>query len=1367
MYPILDNYNYRIMVERCDDEPDGSGKVLSGWSMDLVRRKALPVRCADERSCALTVQARTDVARQFEFSDADGLGFELHVPANRRHVTLVCGQAAGDVLLDVDVAAISEHFRRQRKIDAERKVVRVARQLLTVEGWRKVTRKIDERLHPPVDYYDQWIAEHETETKEDAEREIAGFVLKPRVSIVVPVYNVEECWLRRFVESVQEQWYTNWELCIADDHSSAGHVRPVLESLAAADTRIKVVFRTENGRISKATNSAIELATGALVGFMDNDDELAPQALYAVVRELNLHPETDFFYTDEDKISEGGKRSEPFFKPDWSPHLLLGHNYITHFTVVSKALLDEVGPLRPEFDGSQDYDFVLRATERAHRVAHIPQMLYHWRTIATSVAGNPRSKMYAYEAGRKAVESAYMRRGIAAKVTMLDNLGTYKSDYRIEGRPRTVIVMSGFTRDRADQVKRLLRHEACDFVNASTTDVIAYLKDSDAEYVAFLDAVHPDDASWLREAMNQLADSTVGVVGGKVMRNHTRIVNIGVPLRALRDGRPFEGQCEMESGIGYYFRPVLPRDIFAVTEQCMITRRRDFLDLNGFDNHLAKGLRGIDYCRRLYERNRRTTMFDPYMQCEDMRNEYPNIAQSAINTYCAAHPGMEDPFASAYYPPSRSVGDKPGIVYSIDVISRTAAADTAADALSVSGWVADLQSDDEVRLELKVDSRPVDVDITRSVRFDVSRTLMLPERTMVGFDISRSVPTGAKVELVMKGSSETRTIVLDDTVRTASSSKGAAIVRQAVRGITHPRAALRSVRDRYVTPCRENRAYQTFIRNHEQYDSEQVRADIKGFSTSPLFSILVPVYNVAPQWLDRCIESVRQQYYGNWELCLADDHSSDSRVRPLLERYSALDPRIKTVFREKNGHISRATNSALSIATGDYVVLMDNDDELPPFALYEVAKLIDRRPDVDLIYSDEDKIDAKGRRSDPTFKPDWSPDLLMSTNYISHLGVYRKSIVDAIGGFRVGYEGAQDYDLVLRFTEHTDKMRIAHIAKVLYHWRMLESSTASDPHSKSYAFTAGRKALESTLERRGLTGRVVTSELNGLYDVEYDVAEPELVSIIIPTKNGYDNIERCVTSILKKTTYPNYEIIIADNGSTNPRMFGLYQRLEQESDHPIRVLSIDVPFNFSRINNIAAKEANGKYLLFLNDDTKVREAGWMTSMVSLAQFDRIGMVGAKLSYPNNRIQHAGVVLGLGGVAGHVFVGTPDTHIGRYGRLMENVNYYAVTAACCMVKAEDFHAVKGFDETFEVAYNDVDLCIRIHDQLGKDNVWAHQAELYHFESVTRGYDDKDKKKTERLEREAEHMRRQYGSIIENDPYYNPNLALQGSDMRLRI
>ena len=381
----------------------------------------------------------------------------------------------------------------------------------------------------------------------------------------------------------------------------------------------------------------------------------------------------------------------------------------------------------------------------------------------------------------------------------------------------------------------------------------------------------------------------------------------------------------------------------------------------------------------------------------------------------------------------------------------------------------------------------------------------------------------------------------------------------------------------------------------------------------------------------------------------------------------------------------------------------------------------------------------------------------MSTNYISHFGVYRKSIVDEIGGFRVGYEGSQDYDLVLRFVEKTTPDHIQHIAKVLYHWRTLATSTASSGGAKSYTSDAGLRALQSAVERRGIQAEVVSAGPNGIYNVHYDVSGDELVSVIIPTKNGYDNIERCVSSIIDKTDYPNYEIIIADNGSDNPHMQDLYQRFAKKLGDRFRVEEIDIPFNFSRINNIAAQKASGRYLLFLNDDTEVISPSWMTRMVSFAQLDRIGVVGAKLYYPTETIQHAGIVLGLGGAAGHIQVGFPRGDFGYFGRLIESVNYSAVTAACCMVKADDFRAVHGFDEALAVAYNDVDLCIRIHEQLGRDIVWAHEVELYHYESVTRGYDIESKKKKARLDQESAKFRKKYAEIVDNDPYYNPNLS----------
>ncbi|MDU3485846.1 MAG: glycosyltransferase family 2 protein, partial [Enterococcus faecalis] len=541
--------------------------------------------------------------------------------------------------------------------------------------------------------------------------------------------------------------------------------------------------------------------------------------------------------------------------------------------------------------------------------------------------------------------------------------------------------------------------------------------------------------------------------------------------------------------------------------------------------------------------------------------------------------------------------------------------------------------------------------------------------------------------------------------------------------------------------------------------------EIATFHYQPKISIAMPVYNVEEKWLRLCIDSILNQVYTNWELCMADDASTDSNVKKILTEYQQLDERIRVVFREQNGHISEATNSALAIATGEFVALLDNDDELAINAFYEVVKVLNENPELDLIYSDEDKIDMDGNRSDPAFKPDWSPDLLLGTNYISHLGVYRRSILEEIGGFRKGYEGSQDYDLVLRFTEKTTKERIKHIPKVLYYWRMLPTSTAVDQGSKGYAFEAGLRAVQDALVRREINGHATHGAANGLYDVYYDIESEKLVSIIIPTKNGYKDVQRCVSSIIEKTTYQNYEIIMADNGSTDPKMHELYAEFEKQLPGRFFVESIDIPFNFSTINNRAAKKAHGEYLLFLNNDTEVITENWLTLMVSFAQQERIGCVGAKLLYPNNTVQHAGVILGLGGVAGHGHYGYPHGDLGYFGRLAINVNYSAVTAACLLMKKADFDAVGGFEEAFTVAFNDVDLCLKVQ-ALGRDNVWLHEAELYHFESQTRGYDDKGKKK-KRFEQEKVMMEEKWGPLIENDPFYNPNLTRDIPNFSLRI
>lgn len=692
--------------------------------------------------------------------------------------------------------------------------------------------------------------------------------------------------------------------------------------------------------------------------------------------------------------------------------------------------------------------------------------------------------------------------------------------------------------------------------------------------------------------------------------------------------------------------------------------------------------------------------------------------------------------------------------------------------MEIKGWALDLDSKAVPTIEIHSENVITD-KIEWYPRSDVAAAHKTSASLAVGFNITieaadPSVPL--TLDFVFRDHIQSKAFTPNEEImkEPKQPSQIHAIYGKARRGLGYlKRNGIKGTlrRIKLEQSKQSDETYQRWIAENENWNLESIKSEIAAFNYQPVISILMPVYNVEEKWLAKCIESVQNQFYPNWELCMADDHSTDASVRPLLEKYAALDSRIKIVFRSENGHISKATNSALEIATGEFVALLDNDDELAPIALYEVAKRLNQNSDLDLIYSDEDKIDMDGKRFDPAFKPDWSPDLLLGTNYISHLGVYRRSIMEKIGGFRVGYEGSQDYDLVLRFTEQIPSERIAHIPQVLYYWRILPSSTAADQSTKSYAFDAGLKAVQDAIQRRGIQATVNHATGNGLYDVDYKVLSEDLVSIIIPTRNGYDDVKRCVDSIIEKTTYPNYEIVMADNGSDQPEMQDLYANYQKQLGDRFVVESIDIPFNYSRINNLAAKVAKGKYLLFLNNDTEVITPEWMTKMVSFAQFDRIGCVGAKLYYPNNTIQHAGVILGMGGAAGHGHHTFPRGDFGYFGKLEINVDYLAVTAACQMIRAKDFAELNGFDEELTVAFNDVDLCLREYEK-GHNNVWLHGAELYHFESQSRGYENTPEKQA-RFEKETKYMEDTWTKYIENDPYYNPNLTRVGGDFSVRV
>jgi glycosyltransferase involved in cell wall biosynthesis len=556
--------------------------------------------------------------------------------------------------------------------------------------------------------------------------------------------------------------------------------------------------------------------------------------------------------------------------------------------------------------------------------------------------------------------------------------------------------------------------------------------------------------------------------------------------------------------------------------------------------------------------------------------------------------------------------------------------------------------------------------------------------------------------------------------------------------------------------------YTTWVRRFDTLTPEirgRIALRVSRMKASPLISIVMPTYNPNPSWLREAIESVRAQIYPNWELCIADDASPSAEVRQILRAYAESDPRIKVIFRPKNGHISAASNSAIGLVSGPWVALMDHDDLLPADALFWVADCIAENPDVKLIYSDEDKVDESGFRFGPYFKPDWNVDLFRSQNMFSHLGVLSTSLIHKAGGFRVGMEGSQDWDLVLRCMELVEPSRIQHIPRVLYHWRVHVDSTARSMNAKPYAAIAGERALNEHFQRTGV--RATAEHLDFGYRVRYALPElPPLVSVIIPTRNALALTRQCVDSIVAKTTYSNYEIIIVDNGSNDPAVLAWFKQIASQELN-VRVLRDERDFNYSALNNGAVPSANGELLALVNNDIEVIAPEWLSEMVSLAIQPGVGAVGARLWYPNKTLQHAGVILGIGGIAAHAHRGMPFGREGYGGRAALIQSFSAVTAACLVVQKRHYLAVGGLDEVhLRESFNDIDFCLRLREA-GLRNVWTPYAELYHYESATRSKSMSPKRQAQ-FEDESAYMRERWHAVIENDPAYSPNLMLARED-----
>jgi glycosyltransferase involved in cell wall biosynthesis len=571
-----------------------------------------------------------------------------------------------------------------------------------------------------------------------------------------------------------------------------------------------------------------------------------------------------------------------------------------------------------------------------------------------------------------------------------------------------------------------------------------------------------------------------------------------------------------------------------------------------------------------------------------------------------------------------------------------------------------------------------------------------------------------------------------------------------------------------VDSFEEVSSYREWIENIESQTIPtkiQVSKMLYAFDYKPLISVLVPVFNTGEKFLRECLDSVINQSYRNWELCIADDASTNPEVVSVLNEYQIKDNRIKVLRREKNGHISRASNTALGIAKGEYIALLDHDDTLAADALLYIVEALNETPDAQVVYTDEDKLSVHGVRIDPHFKSDWNPDLFYSHNYMSHLGVYKKTLLDAVGGFRPGYEGSQDYDLMLRCLTYVTAEQIVHVPRVLYHWRSLEGSTALSSNQKNYTSDAGIKALKYHFAKKDSGAKVFMGHVANTYRIRWPLPKKNpLVSLIIPTRDRRSLTEVAVRSILSKTTYRNYEIIILDNGSTEADTLEFFDIIQRE-DKRVRVIRYDYPFNYSAINNYGVLHAKGEIIGLVNNDVEIISADWLREMVSIAVRPEVGCVGAKLYYSNDTVQHAGVICSLGGVAGHSHKHFPRSHPGYFHRLMLPQNLSAVTAACLVVRKQIFEAVGGLDEVnLKVAFNDVDFCLKV-SSVGYLNVWTPHAELYHYESVSRGAEDSPDK-IARFQSEVIFMKQKWTRELERDRFYNHNLTQDREDFSLR-
>jgi len=1412
------------------------------------------------------------------------------------------------------------------------------------DQYRKIHPYSVQRVTTLKTRYEKWMRENETHKHEVFKKN--NFKHRPLISIIMPTYNTPVQYLKKAIDSVLDQSYPHWELCIADDASSNQKTISLLEYYNSEYKNIKVVFREENGHISASSNTALSIATGEYVAFLDHDDLLSKNALLEMVKVISGDQNIKFIYSDEDKIDVRGKRFEPHFKSGWNPDMFYSHNYLSHLSVIKRELVESVGGFRVGYEGSQDYDLYLRVLEGVaeSEVVHISKVLYHWRAIPGSSALDATEKEYTTDAGLKALCDYFSKKDKGINVEKGKVPNTYKVNYPLpEKQPLVSILIP--TRDNYDIlskcVQSILDHTSYKnyeiiIIDNETSDLktLAYFESLKKHInISILEYHHPFNYSainnfgvqhakgeliallnndtelithnWLSEMVQHALRPDIGAVGAMLYFDDDTIQHAGVVLGV--GGVANHSHKFMKRGMsGYFARLLTVQNYSAVTAACLVVEKELYEKVNGLnERELAVAFNDVDFCLKLLEEGKRN-LWTPYVELyhhesvsrgkentkkkksrfirevnfmhdnwdsrlkndryynanlskiytdfrlnsEIAKNKiYTEEELSNIEDYEAVkkkykirkqHKVLHN-FSVLIAKKKRKkilkkfnripdnfvleFNQKHYLDSNIDVHNDVEEGgfinafehfilcgyDEVTDGKRRIGsryplFTAEEYAEDNPDIVMEVEEGKFLSPFHHFMRHGY-KEFMLGKRELVGvypFEWTEYLISHVKLyfdeKAYLEVNDDVRIGIQDEQFSDAWEHfmlRGAEEVRKGERQL-HPLIPKQSEAQyaqehqdifddkKYITSNSpfehllrygaqeiiqgERKVLTTGVYNYvEPTLNTKIKNEIENFKSLPLISIIMPVYNVDPKWLALAIDSLHNQWYTSWELCIADDASTNKETLDFLDTMN--DPKIKIVNLEKNVNISGASNAALKLASGEYIALMDNDDELTPDALYEMVKTINETG-AEFIYSDEDKLTLDGKYCDPHFKPDYSPDMFLSQNYISHFTVIKKTLIDTLEGWTVGLEGSQDYDLYLKVLELTNN--IAHIPKVLYHWRKVPGSTAVEFNAKSYAQVAGKKALENALKRRDIDAEVLDAKYPGTYRVKYEIKgsvfrvqgsgknKLPLVSIVIPFKDKPELLDVCINSVLDISTYQNYEIIGISNNSEEAETFEMMKKLTSK-DSRVSFYEYNIPFNYSAINNHAVKKyAKGKHIILLNNDIEVISEEWIESMLEFSQRDDVGAVGAKLYYPDDTIQHAGVTMGVFTLTGHNFKHLPRGSTGYMGRESVVQNVSAVTAACLMIKKDIYLSVNGLNEKdLKIAFNDIDFCLRIREE-GYINVFTPYCEMYHHESITRGYEDTPKKLA-RFHKEVAYMQHRHSDILEQgDPYYNLNLTLESED-----